>query len=489
MRKIIFLFFLSSLTFAQQTNSKVEFATEIGGLYNSDNRTPFWLTANKFGALPDSSKTGFLRTAFYSKIPDKNKFGVRVGAEVIGFLGTQEKIIVPELFLEAKLSFFRIHAGRKKQIHGIVDTTLSSGSFSWSGNALPIPEVQISIPEYLKFFNGIMGVKGHYSHGWFREQNWVRDSYLHQKSLYTFVGGGALKLHAGILHNVQWGGKPKYVIEEENFLYKNNRFARGLGVYRDIVLPFKNPPADTTIASSFDFENRYGNHLGQVDLAIELNLKNAKLLFYRNIPYETGQTFANFANIDDGLYGLSITNHRKPSITTNKSWLKKVVIEFLHTKNQGTYRPGLVKLLNIKGRQYDGNQNFYFSHAQYVDGWAYGDRTIGTPFLIPKFEAKEEYRGPARDDYSYNNRITALYLGILTEFGNVRMESKVSCSQNFGSDINVFNKVANQFSVAHKTSIPIGTLKNTLNVNLGLDRGDFLRDSMGALLSYKMVFN
>ena len=62
----------------------------------------------------------------------------------------------------------KFRAGRSKEIMGLCDTTLSSGSWSVSGSNLGIPEVEISVPEFfiIPWLGQLFAFKGNFSHGW-----------------------------------------------------------------------------------------------------------------------------------------------------------------------------------------------------------------------------------------------------------------------------------------------------------------------------------
>lgn len=466
-----------------QSGRPVTYTAEFGGLYSLNNRAPFWIRSNQFGILPDSGNTFFFRHSLYTK-EDTSKRGLRLnaGLEMVTMVGEETRFLLPEAFVSARLGKFQLLVGRKKQIHGFTDTTLSSGSVTWSGNALPLPGIQLSLPDYVTFFNGFLGVKGHYVHAWFGEQPYARNYYLHQKSLYGRLGRGRIRLHGGIMHHAQWGGEPKYYIPEEGWLTINERFASGWNVYRDVVLPFHNPPRDSATVASFDFENRYGNHLGQIDIGGELNTANTRWLFYKQLPFETGQTFSSLGNLDDGVYGISVAS-KQP-----EGWLQRVVVEFVHTTNQGMYRSGLLRLLGFKGRHYGRNQNFYFSHAQYPDGWSYRRKSLGSPFLVPNPDIRDEKSINASNYFANNNNIKAGYLGLITRLSAVEMETRISFSKNYGTGENILHETADQLSFVHKMTLPIPQQGGFIQLNVGIDHGDLIKDNYGIMLSWKKVW-
>ncbi len=468
-----------------QPGRPVTYTAEFGGLYSLNNRAPFWIRSNQFGIVPDSGNTLFFRHTLYTREDTSEKnFKLSAGLEMVTLVGQQTRFLLPEAFVSARMGKFQLLAGRKKQVHGLTDTTLSSGSVTWSGNALPLPGIQISLPDYVNFMNGFLGVKGHFTHAWFGNQTYVKNYYLHQKSLYARLGRqeGRVRLYGGVIHQVQWGGAPKYDIPDDRWLTINERFASGWNVYRDVVFPFNNPPRDSAKVASFDFENRYGNHLGQIDIGGELDMENFRWLFYKQLPFETGQTFSSLGNLDDGVYGISLSSRKR------EGWFRRMVVEFVHTTNQGMYRSGLLRLLGYNGRHYGRNQNFYFSHSQYVDGWSYEGKTLGSPFLIPNPEIRDEKGIDASNYFANNNNIKAGYLGLITRLSGVQMETRVSFSKNFGSPANILSETADQLSFAHKMTIPVPQQGGFIQLNVGIDHGDLIRDNYGIMLSWKKIW-
>lgn len=476
----------NSFIYAQKPR-KASYSVELGGFYSINNKIPFWLRSNQFGALPNTDNTVLFRQHIQSKKDtSRANFKGEYGFDMALFVGSQAKIVIPEAYYKLYYKKFALTAGRKRQVHGFVDSTLSSGSITWSGNSLPLPEIQLSVPEYTKVLFPFLSFKGHFSHAWFGNQTSVKGYYLHQKSLYGRIGrpNSKIKLYGGVLHHAQWGGIPKYGIPDWDTRYVNGKFPTGWYVYRNILLPFSNPSNDSLVnpnTSPYDYENRYGNHLGQIDMGGELTLKKARMLFYKQIIFETGQTFSSLTNIDDGLYGISITS------LNPESKVNKFVIEFVHTTNQGLYRSGLLRLIGFEGKHYGRNQNFYFNHGQYYEGWSYNGLTIGSPFLIPNPDIRYENKDNGLIQlYANNNNIKAGYIGMTNKLNTIRLESRLSFSRNFGTGNNPLK--ADQFSIGTKAAIPAPKLKGIINVGVGIEQGDLIYDNYGAFVSFKKIW-
>ena len=58
--------------------------------------------------------------------------------------------IVQQAYVDIRYKWFGFFAGSREQNAPLRNQELSSGGMTWSGNARPIPQVQIGIPEYVQ---------------------------------------------------------------------------------------------------------------------------------------------------------------------------------------------------------------------------------------------------------------------------------------------------------------------------------------------------
>ena len=205
----IFFLLTTFNLFAQSNEIKreIKYTAEAGTIVSTNGETPFWLRANQYGTVPNQSPIFTLRgsvSSDYKKAITKedqyklSKFDWGYGLNIVGNVGKENQFLIPEAYVKVKYGVFEIYAGRRREIFGLVDSTLSSGSYIWSGNALPMPKIQISTPNFvpLGFTKGFLSFKGNYAHGWFENSRTdVKDFYLHQKSLYFKLGRPDWKFH------------------------------------------------------------------------------------------------------------------------------------------------------------------------------------------------------------------------------------------------------------------------------------------------------
>jgi hypothetical protein len=383
---IIPFIFLSFSLLSQNSDIKrdVKYSVEAGSIISSTGETPFWLRANQYGTIPIQTPILALRgciDADYKKAISKEdqyklpKFDWGYGLNIVGNLGKESQLLIPEIYFKAKYGDFEIYGGRRKEIVGLVDTTLSSGSYIWSGNALPMPKVQISTPNFvpLGFTKNFLSFKGSYAHGWFENSRTdVKNFYLHQKTLYFRLGKPNWKFHfyGGFNHQVQWGGELLYP-DPKNQVSINGKVGSNLLDYVNAVTGKSLAVVgDTTKNGKVDALNRGGNHLGTIDVGFEIHLNKFNIYCYRQSIYEDG-SLANLNNIADGLNGISILFKKN---TKKNISIDRLVVEYLSTESQGGVI-GSDAPSRLRGR------DNYFNHGVYTNGWTYYNNTIGTPFI------------------------------------------------------------------------------------------------------------
>ncbi|GAH40532.1 unnamed protein product, partial [marine sediment metagenome] len=213
------LLFCSLLNVNAQQNNLVYSVETLGGV-TSPGKVPFWLKSNQFGSIPiDNASLSLIGAIRKDYDTTKTRF-LDWGASVEGRVnvGNKSNFTLIEGYGKLRISIFEIKAGRMKEIMGLCDTSLSSGSFSVSGNTLGIPKVQVGISEFysLPIFGKLFAFKGNFAHGWIGKTSMNLDgnilqieTYLHQKSLYGRFGKPEwkCKLYGGFNHQVFWGNE------------------------------------------------------------------------------------------------------------------------------------------------------------------------------------------------------------------------------------------------------------------------------------------
>jgi len=387
--------------------------------YTSNGTVPFWLRSNRFGSVPvdgaSFSLVGFARKDY--DLSGDRLFDWGASFEGRANLGNVSDLTLIEGYGKIRLGIFELRAGRSKKITGLCDTTLTSGSWAISGNSPGIPEVELSVRDFrtIPWFGELFAFKGNFSHGWMGKLQMSRfvlhdtltlKSYLHQKSLYGRFGKPAwrTKFYGGINHQVVWGSEQTYYLDDytlkpwETYYYvvTGKRFSNG-----------------------YIQDERQGNHLGSVDIGMEYRFNKVKVIVYRQNLYETG-ALANFANIQDGLNGISFENLKDSGGTSR---LNHAVIEILYTKNQAG-RPWSPYTSSF----YEG----YYNHGQYLTGWSYNGIGLGTPFISTRAYVRDDLPS-APQQFFINNRVLVLHAGLEGYLKDVNFLLMTSWSSNIGT--------------------------------------------------------
>ena len=473
---------LCSIQIVKSQDKDLHISLEAQGTYTSGNTVPFWLRSNQFGSIPLSGGSGSFLGKFRKDYDSTKTFDWGASFEGRGNFGKESRFILIEGLVKARAGIFEIKAGRAKDIVGITDSTLSSGSFSVSGNTLGVPKIKISIPNYYSIpaFGKLFAIKAGLANGYIGtvhtnlwDQPRSFKSYYLEEYLYARIGkpDWRFKLQAGFNHEALWGD------EKEVFgsFYKLN----GLQTYWYVL------------SGKVYNSSKVGNHLGSVDIAAEYKFDALTLSVYRQNFYDIG-ALIHFANIADGLNGISLVNN---STKSGSFYWKKLLFEFLYTKNQAGYPNSTF----TKSGEED-----YYNNYEYVQGWSYKGMGIGTPFITPANYARQKF-APEERQFFANNRVSAVHLAAEVYAFNWFYTGKVSYSQNYGTYVNgsdvyrvpggelAYPSAAVPFVKVHQTSLYLGAtrpLKNNYSIgyDIGYDRGALLYNSFGIMLKASKSF-
>ncbi len=466
---------LNTRSYTDTTRSYVE----VAGYVNSMARSPFWFQSNQFGIVSPTAKTLVSARAgveSYWKLSEdaaNGKPGWRVGGgiEAVGNITDQSKVMLPQAHVSVRFKDWELSAGRKKRWLGLADSTMGLGSYTWSGNALPIPAVYFGTNKFIPvpFTKGVLSFSGSYSDGWFESGRPITSELkLHQKSLYLRIGkeSSTVKLYGGFVHQVQWGGKSPYETV-------NGQMPKGFENYLNVIFGTLNPSGKDK--TDFDLENRVGNHLGSLDMGMEIETYGATIFMYRQSFIEDGSLFY-LNNVLDGLHGFRI----KRKISYGAAFeVNEALVEFFNSKSQGG-----AEFIEGDGK-YRGKDD-YFHHVQVRDGWSYYNRTIGSPVIPPTTETS--WRWPAYF-FTSNNRVSALHLGLKGTFlQDWKWHTKLTYTHNLGTYNAPFGEGVKQFSgfVAIERTFLSDVISGlTGQVSCAFDTGKLYQNSAGVMVSIR----
>lgn len=479
--KIVFLIFLCSSLFGQNIFKNLKYYTS-GSIYLSNSgETPFWQRSNQYGVIPLKNPglniEGGLHKEYdstYNNDGKLNKFSIGYGINVVANLGLINQILLSEIYVKTRIGVFEFYGGRRKGIMGLIDTTMSSGSYIWSGNALPIPKIQISIPNYTPILGkGLISIKGAFVHGWF-DNGFVKDFYLHQKWLYGRIGKSnwRIKIYTGFNHQVQWGGRNKVPQYDPNGLVID-KLPSDLDAYLHVVSGISVNKGDngTETGRPINEEwNRIGNHLGSIDIGTEIDFTYFNMLLYRQNIYEDGSLFY-LNNIQDGLLGLSF---KRKNIKTG---IAAVVIEYLNTTSQGGETESTNNIPQLRGR------DNYFNNSTYRNGWSYKKSTIGTPFISNNYLILNTLP-KASQIFTSNNLVKAIYVGLRAYYGGAIWMLKFASSKNYGTYNLPYDGIRQD---TYYLSVFKPYKKISISSSLALDNGKLFKNTLG--FNFKIIRN
>jgi len=485
---LLCLFYLSfqSMVFSQEHTYGLNAVSSIS--YSDTEVQPFWLRSNKFG---DISGAGFLSSLAIEATKkfrrDSGKVDWAGGFKVRANGGSNAEVILPVIYIKTRIGPFEFLGGRSAEQMGLGTDSLSSGSFAVSGNALSIPKIQLSLPDYyyLPFLKRVFSIKGSISHGWLGKTKIQLPgsavdnarTYFHQKSFYGRFGAPNWKINVlgGFNQQVFWGNERK--IFGDNY---------ELSKLQTIIYVFS--------GKNYEGKNlsHLGNQIGTIDVGFQINLPKLKIGLYRQNFYDKGALYY-LANIRDGLNGISISSTKGEDQLFH---LKKIVFEFLYTKNQA-------------GEEWSpwtpSGPEQYYNHGVYAEGYSYKGETVGSPFITPKKYARQGLPSSPLD-YFINNRVVMLHTGFEVILAGWLTRMKISFSENYGtfytSDVSAFwfnnRRIPRKpqygvFQKREQLSFFFGSEKKlsnrmTLGFEFGLDRGGLLYNSNGFNLMVKKSF-
>jgi hypothetical protein len=264
---------------AQIDTTQQLIAIEASGLVSSTAETLFWLRANQFGAIPLAAPVAVLQARIrkeyqlFNSNSGLNRFKWGFGLHTALNVGASNRLVLPEAFVSLRYGKIELVGGRRQQVIGLGDTTMSSGFLIGSGNALPIPKIQLGTKGYsfVPFTGRFVAINAGFAHGWYSAP-YIKGAYLHQSNLYLRLGKAPslIKLHAGINHQVLWGGQADYLKDAPSFAV-DGRLPSGL---RDYVYVVTGTVPNDWYNRGYTANDSYGigDHLGSYDVGLEVTI-------------------------------------------------------------------------------------------------------------------------------------------------------------------------------------------------------------------------
>lgn len=487
---IIFLIFYACHIHGQQTYSlltyKIETTIQVGG----NKYAPLWFTSNKYGKIGNNSNSSYLNAnIFYQKNLSHNWY-IKSGIDLIGGVNLISKFSIHQFYIDLGWKVFNLSCGMKEKAGFPLtkNERLSSGMLVEGANTRPVPQIRAEIVDFLNIpgTKDWLAFKGHVAYGKFAEGEWqknfvnpgsyyVKNVLYHSKSLMFRLGNKKklpVEFEFGILMAAQFGGD-RYIKKEDGTGEKILDMPDNFKAYWKAFIP-QAGGSDTPEGEQVNVE---GNHVGSWNFALNYYLHNWKFRAYLEHYFEdTSEMFWEYGRWKDGQLGIEITFPKN-------RWVSSLVWETMNSKDQA----GPLLYDGFWGQfpeyQISAADNYY---NHYIYGaWQYWGMGMGNA-LLPGPLYNENHSISFR-----SNRVKSQHIGLEgSPFSEWNYRILLSYSRHWGTYENPLDKQRKQFnSLLELTYIPKQLKGWSASVALGLDRGNYLGNNTGAMLSIKKIGN
>lgn len=461
------------------TAQHLSYNVELSGSAGSGNYAPFWHISNRQGAISEETKSGYLRVGFAGGHKfGKGDWSIDCGIDLISAKNHTSAMYIQQAFADVSWKMLTLSMGQKERWAPLKNHRLSTGGLTESGNARPIPQVRLEVPEYWDLFgtNGWFTLRGHIAYGWFSDGEWQKDFVAegkshtvgvryHSKALFAKFGNEEkfpLTFEGGIHMVAQFGGASYNHLNEEGEYMKN---PTRLKDYFLILVPGR---GDSQYGGS-DQANIAGNHLGSYFAALKWHEKDWLLSAYYEHTFEDhSQMFWEYGIWTEQLVGLELT-------LKNFKWIKGVAIEYFNLKNHSgpIYHDTTEK---IPDQISCGDSNY--THDFY-NGWFNYGMIIGTPLATSPIYNTDGVLT------CYNNRLEAYHIGIEGEpMNGLEYRALLTHSNNWGTYKVPFTEIKKNLSgmleLAYSPRIFDGW---SIKASFAFDKGELYGDNYGGMLT------
>ncbi len=373
---------------------------------------------------------------------------------------SKNSVYFHELYAKARFSVFDLIIGSREEHLGNQDSTLSCGGILFSQNTRPMPKITLGIEHFtpVPFTKGFLEIKGALTHGYFTDNTYFQNVFLHHKYAYVKLGGKCpIHFHYGLDHVAQWGGYSTSASIDKQPINLHDYLIIFLG---------KSGEKDAPIGEQI---NALGNHIISQSTRFDIDIKNFKVSGYWQNVSEDGpiRFITNTMNVPDGLWGITIRNPKFALVNG-------ILYEYLNTTDQsGPYhdKDGIIY----------GGADSYFENYIYRSGWTFNNRIIGAPFIsLPTFDSSGAMT-------FLNNRVQVHHFGIEGDIANYKYRILSSFSKNYGNYSSVLDeKRRNNTSLILEVKKQFPKLYNIeIGYTVAADFGKLYGNSIGSLFSIR----
>lgn len=464
----------------------LDYKVEMSGNAATGTYAPLWLTANRYGLASQEANSGYLRAGIAYRQNLKEGWRLETGLDLAGAVNQTAPFVVQQAYADISWRMLTLSVGSKERPGFPLEknAALSSGMMVEGPNARPVPQIRGEIKEYLPlgFTGNWLALKGHLAYGMFTDGNWQQDFVAanktftkkvlyHSKSLMFRLGNREklpLEFEFGILMATQFGGN-QYRKNSDGSIKQTLDMPDNLKAYWKAFFP-QAGGSDTPAGEQVNIE---GNMLGSWNFALAYYLNGWKFRAYLEHYFEDhSQMFWEYGRWKDGQLGIEITFPKN-------RWISSLVWEGLSTWHSS----GPLLYDGFWGSfpeyQVSGGDSYY---NHYIYGaWQHWGMGMGNPLLPgPLYNEKGEIT-------FRSNRMKGQHIGITgnpSEAWSYRM--LLSYSRYWGTYEKPLDKVRRQVNaLAELTYRPQWAKGWSASAALGIDRGNYLDDSVGGSLTLR----
>lgn len=475
-------------TFSQKSDSIFQYRVEAAVTASTGDFAPLWLTANRYGMESERPNSGYLRAGLEWKKNFKHNWHIKAGIDLAGGLKQTSDFWIQQAYADISWKMLTLSIGSKERTGFPLEknSELSSGWMVEGPNARPIPQIRAEIKDFLNIpgTKQWLAFKGHLAYGKFTDAKWqenftnvnayfTKNVLYHSKSLMFRLGNKEkvpVEFEFGMLIAAQFGGsKYQKLPNGESQLILN--MPNDLDAYWKAFLPAAGG-SDTPITEQANIE---GNMLGSWNFALNYYWKDWKLRVTLDHYFEDhSQMFWEYGRWKDGQLSIELT------FPKNK-WISTLLWEGISTKDSSG--PILYDAYwgSFPDRQVSGSDSYY-NHYIY-QAWQHFGQGIGNP-LLPG----PNYNKDANITFK-SNRLRGQHIGIS---GNPTSEWKwrfiLSYIRYWGTYGVPLDKIRKQFySMAEIQYHPQYAKGWSISLGIGLDRGNYLGNSTGSMITIRKI--
>ncbi len=471
----------------------VDYRGEASVNAGSGDFAPYYIASNVHGTV-NAPVGAYLRAGIWHKPDLTSRFSWGFGVDGIAGAGKKttyayydgaagqwrsHKIGAPtawiqQLYGEVKYRGVFLSAGFKEYDSQMLDSRLSSGDVTFSGNTRPLPGFRVGFIDFqdIPFTNGWVQIQGAIGYERATDDDWMLEHFNHFAGHYNTdwwynykycyfrtKPSERLSVTFGMQAAGQFGGTTmKYYAGKEGSVTKHDTDFHS---FVDMLVP---RGGDAYFV---------GNHVGSWDVKARYRLHSGiEVSAYVQKPWEDGSGIG-FMNGFDGLWGIEFKN------TGERNLLQGAVVEYLDFTNQSGpihWDVNDHSDSNLYGIA-TGHDNYYNNFL--TNGYALYGRTIGTPFVPGPF-----YNLNGQNEFQCT-RIRGFHIGALGALSpSVDWRMMLSWRKGWGTYVAPFLEPrTNTSMLAECVWHPARVSHLTVKAQLAFDAGSLYGDNFGALVS------